>query len=168
MSDTMDCAMMAKPQQEHDWLTQLVGEWTFEGECMMGPDEAPMKNKGTCSMRTIGGLWLLGEGKGEMPGGGMMTSLLTMGYDPQKQRYVGTFIVSMMTHLWSYEGTRDASGKVLTLDTQGPSMAGDGAMAAYQDIVTIESKDHWNLSSQIQGPDGQWMKFMSADYRRTS
>ena len=166
VTNTTDCPMMAKPQQEHEWLQQLVGEWDYEGECMMGPDQPPMKNTGTCSTRSLGGLWLLCEGTGEMPGGEMMNSIITLGYDPQKQRYVGNFIASMMTHMWLYEGTRDASGKVLTLNTEGPSMTGDGTMATYQDIVTVESKDHWILSSQAKGPDGQWMKFMTAHYRR--
>lgn len=166
MTETADCPMMATPQKEHEWLAQLVGEWTVDSECIMAPDQPPMKGTGTCSTRSLGGLWFLSEGSGEMPNGGTMNSIITLGYDPQKGRYVGSFIASMMTHLWLYEGTRDASGKVLTLDAEGPSMAGDGTMASYQDIVTIESKDHWVLSSQIKGPDGQWIKFMTAHHRR--
>ncbi len=166
MTNTAECAMMAKPQQEHEWLQQLVGDWEFEGECLVAPDQPPMKNTGQCSTRSIGGLWYVSEGTGEMPGGGMMNSIITLGYDPQKQRFVGSFVASMMTRMWIYEGTRDASGKVLTLDTEGPSMTGDGTIVPYQDIVTIENKDHWILSSQIQGPDGQWIKFMTAHYRR--
>jgi len=166
MTDTADCAMMAKPQQEHEWLQQLAGEWEIESECFMGPDQPPMKGTGTCSTRSLGGLWFLFEGSGEMPGGGMMNSIITIGYDAQKQRYVGSFVASMMTHMWLYEGTVDASGKVLTMDTEGPSFAGDGTMAPYQDMVTIESKDHWILSSQAKTPDGQWFKFMTSHYRR--
>lgn len=161
-----NCPMMAEPAREHRWLQQLVGEWSVEGECMMGPDQPPMKSTGQCVTRSLGDLWILNEGCGEMPGGGQMQSIITLGYDPAKQKFVGTFIASMMTHLWLYEGSLDASGKVLTLDAEGPSMMGDGGMANYQDIVTIENDNHWILSSQMQGPDGQWMKFMSADYRR--
>ena len=162
---TEQCPMQAEPQKEHQWLQTLVGEWSFEGECMMGPDQPPMKNTGVCVTRSLGGLWTISEGSGEMPGGGMMNSIITLGYDPQKQRFVGTFVASMMTYLWLYEGTLDAAGKVLTLDAEGPSFSGDG-MAKYQDIVTVESKDHWILSSQMQGDDGQWTKFMTAHYRR--
>jgi hypothetical protein len=39
-------------------------------------------------------------------------------------------------------------------------------MANYQDIMTVENDNHWILSSQMQGPDGQWTKFMTAHYRR--
>ena len=161
-----NCPMMAEPTREHRWLERMVGEWTFEGECMMGPDQPPMKSGGHSAIRSLGGLWLLNEGSGEMPGGGMMSSILTLGYDPAKGKFVGTFIASMMTHLWLYEGSLDAAGKVLTLDAEGPNMMGDGGMAKYQDIVTLENDDHWILSSQMLGPDGQWHKFMTAHYRR--
>lgn len=158
--------MDAKPQKEHAWLQQLVGEWTSEMECVMGPDQPPMKNKGVESVRSIGGLWTMGEGSGEMPDGGKMTSMMTLGYDPQKQRFVGTFIASMITHMWVYEGTLDAAGKELTLDTEGPGMSGDGKMMKYKDIITFVSDDHRTLTSRIQGDDGQWTEFMTAHYRR--
>ena len=54
---------------------------------------------------------------------------MTLGYDPVQKRFVGTFIGSMMTHMWIYNGTLDAAGKVLTLDTEGPGLLrrpGDG------------------------------------------
>jgi hypothetical protein len=118
--------MKAEPHKEHEWLQRFVGEWTFEGECVMGPDQPPMKSTGSESVRSIGGLWVMGEGRGEMPGGGPSTSIVTLGYDPQKRRFVGTFIASMMTYLWVYDGALDAAGKVLTLDAEGPTFSGDG------------------------------------------
>lgn len=158
--------MESKLQKEHAWLQKLVGEWSVDGECVMGPDQPPMKSRGTETTRTIGGLWTQGTGSGEMPDGGAMTSVITLGYDPQKQRFVGTFIASMMTHLWVYEGTLDAGGKVLTLDTEGPGMSGDGKMVKYQDVITLVSDDHRILTSRMQGEDGNWIEFMTAHYRR--
>ncbi len=158
--------MESKPEKQHEWLQQLAGEWDFEGECIVAPDQPPMKNTGTLSSRSIGGLWLVGEGRGEMPDGGTMTSIITLGYDPQRKRFTGTFIASMMSHLWIYDGALDGAGKVLTLDAEGPSFAGNCAMAKYQDIFTVVGKDHHTLSSQVQGEDGQWTRFMTAHYRR--
>lgn len=159
--------MFAEPQQEHQWLQQLVGEWTFETEANMGPDKPAEKYAGTESARSLGGLWVLGEGQGATPNGGRTTTLMSLGYDPTKKRYVGTFLGSMMTHLWHYEGSLDASGKVLTLDTEGPSFTAPGATTKYQDIIEIKSPDHRTLSSQALGEDGKWHKFMTAHYRRT-
>ena len=158
--------MMSKPEKEHDWLQQLVGEWTSEAECSMGPGQPSTKSYGTERVRMVGGLWMVGEGQGEMPGGGTATMIMTLGYDPQKKRYLGTWIGSMMTHMWHYDGEMDASGRILTLSAEGPSMAGDGTMAKYQDIIEIKSKDHRTLSSRVLGPDGTWNHFMTAHYRR--
>ena len=102
----------------------MVGEWTYEHNCSMGPDQPPMKATGTESVRSVGGLWTMGEGRGEMPDGKPAVTVMTLGYDPQSKRFVGTFIGSMMTHMWIYNGTLDASGKVLTLDTEGPDFSG--------------------------------------------
>ena len=158
--------MKAEPQKEHQWLQQLVGEWTSEAECSMGPGQPSTKSYGTERVRMVGDVWMVGEGQGEMPGGDMATMIMTLGYDPQKKKYLGTWIGSMMTHMWHYDGEMDASGRILTLSAEGPSMAGDGTMAKYQDIIEIKSKDHRTLSSRILGPDGTWNHFMTAHYRR--
>lgn len=158
--------MQAEPQKEHAWLLQLIGEWQYEGECTPGPDHPPMKTGGSETARGIGPLWLQIEQQGPMPDGQPMTAIITLGYDPQKQAFVGTFIASMMSMIWEYVGQLDASGKVLTLDSRGPSMAGDGGLADYQDIIAIVSPDHWRFSSQIRGEDGRWIEFMSSDHRR--
>jgi hypothetical protein len=158
--------MDVKPQKEHEWLQKLVGEWTSEMECITGPDQPPMKNRGSESVRSLGGLWTLGEGSADMPQGSCATSLMTLGYDPAKQRFVGTFIASIMTHMWVYEGTLDASGKVLTLDTEGPSFGDFAKMAKYKDIITFVDDDHRMLTSRMLGDDGEWSEFMTAHYRR--
>ncbi len=156
----------ATPQKEHEWLRKLVGEWTSEAECIMGPDQPPMKMQGTETVRSIGGLWTVAEGRSDTPGGGDASMIMTLGYDPQKGRFVGTFIASMMTHLWLYEGSLDASGKVLTLEAMGPTMKGDGKMAKYHDIIEQVSDAHRTLKSEILGEDGKWTQFMTAHYRR--
>jgi hypothetical protein len=157
----------AEPQKEHAWLQRLVGEWTYEAEAVMAPGQPPMKSQGVESVRSLGGLWIVGDGHGECPGGGPATTLLTLGYDPQKKRFVGTWVGSMMTHLWTYDGALDAAGKVLTLDAEGPSFAGDGTtMAKYQDITEIMGDDHRVLTSRVLGADGKWNQFMTAHYRR--
>ena len=158
--------MKADPQKEHQWLHKLVGTWSCEAECSMGPDQPPAKMKATESVRSLGGLWVIAEGEGEMPGGGTGTTRMTLGYDPQKRRYVGTWVGSMMTNMWIYEGSLDATGTVLTLDTEGPSFAGDGQTSKYQDVIAFENDDHRVLTSRVLRADGTWNAFMTAHYRR--
>lgn len=163
-----DLTMKVEPQKEHRWLQQLIGEWTYETEASMGPDQPLAKSTGTETVRSLDGLWLLAEGQGEMPGGGVATTLMTLGYDPQKQRFVGTWVGSMMTYLWVYDGELDAAEKLLTLSSEGPSMADDGKMARYRDVIEFKSADHRLLTSHLLGEDGQWHSFMTAHYHRQS
>jgi hypothetical protein len=157
--------MKAEPQKEHKWLERLLGEWTSEMEASMGPDEPMQTFRGTEVVRSLGGLWTIGEGTGEMPDGGSGKTIMTLGFDPQKNRYIGTFVGSMMTHLWHYDGALDSSGNVLTLDSEGPNFTEDG-MARYQDIIEFVDDDHRTLSSQIVDDNGKWNHFMTAHYRR--
>jgi hypothetical protein len=158
--------MNVEPQKEHQWLQRLVGEWEYESEASMGPGQPPMRSKGTESVRSLGGLWVVGEGQGEMPGCAPMETIITLGYDPVKKRFVGTFLASMMTHLWLYDGELDASAKVLTLDAERPSCIAEGKTAKYKDAFEILSDDHSVLTSRFLGEDGQWHQFMTAHYRR--
>lgn len=156
--------MTETPQAEHEWLQKLVGEWTFEGEANMGPDQPPYQSSGTESVRSLGGMWAIAEGLVSSPDG-EMTSVMTLGYDPARKCFVGTFIASCMTHLWIYgEGTLDSAQRVLTLSADGPGF--DGGMAKYHDIIEIVSDDERTLSSEMQKPDGTWQRFMLARYRR--
>lgn len=154
-----------EPQSEHLWLHQLVGEWNIESECVMGPDQPPMKTTGREVVRLLGKLWTIGESTGNAPGDGF-ESIMTLGYDPRTKRFVGSFIASAMTHFWPYSGSLDASGRILTLDSEGPSFSGDGTMAKYQDIIEFITNDHRTLTARVQSPDGSWQQFMTAHYRR--
>ncbi len=140
--------MFAKPQKEHDWLHQLVGEWTSEMDCAMGPDQPRQKSKGRETVRSLGGLWTLGEGEGEMPDGTTGRTLMTLGFDPAKGRFV--------------------AANVLTLESSGPNMTGDGAVIPYRDVVTLVSPDHRILASYMPDGKGGWSEFMTAHYRRTA
>jgi len=160
--------MHAKPQAEHEWLTQLVGEWESEMEASMGPDQPPVKHLGTETVRSLT-VWIQLEGLSTMPDGSPAhTTIMTLGYDPAKKRFVGSFIGSMMTNMWIYEGELDATGKVLTLDAVGPSFADPTKEAKYKDAIEIVSPDHRILTSRFLGDDGQWNHFMTVHYRRKS
>lgn len=158
--------MQAEPQPEHQWLKKFVGDWVYEVEAQMELGKALEKCTGTESVRSLGGLWILAEGKGVMPGGGAAAMMLTLGYDPQMKRYVGTWVGSMMTHLWVYAGVLDADGKTLTLDTEGPDMSVEGRMAKYRDVYEFTDNYRRTLTSHVMGKDGTWQVMMKARYRR--
>ena len=157
--------MHAEPQTEHQWLNQFIGEWVSESKYSMGADQPLSKIQGTEVVRSLGGLWILSEGESEMPDGGTGKTIMTLGYDPQSDRYVGTFIGTMMTHLWIYNGILDETKKIFTLDTEGPNFS-QSAMAKYQDIIEFISDDYRVMTSKILDDRGNWHQFMTAHYRR--
>jgi hypothetical protein len=89
-----------------------------------------------------------------MPGGGSATTLMTLGYDPEKQRYLGTWVGSMMTHMWVYDGELDASGNILTLSTEGPDLETEGKVAKYRDVIEFVTEDVRALTAHTQKEDG--------------
>ena len=111
--------MDTAPPSEHRWLDTLVGEWTSEAGAIMEPGKPPARFEETESVRSVGGLWTVAEAQCEMPGGGGGTTLMMLGYDPQRKRF------------------------------------------------ELESDDHRVLTSHVQGDDGAWQVFMTANYRRT-
>lgn len=158
--------MESKPEREHEWLMQLVGSWEFENECAMGPGGEKVRGTGREVVRAIGGLWVVGEMTGEMPGCGEMVGIMTLGFDPGRKKFVGTWIGSPTTHMFIYEGTLDDARRVLTLDCTGPSFTDPAATARYQDIIEVRSRDERRLASQVLGEDGKWTRFMEGVFRR--
>ena len=155
-----------EPQEQHRWLQQLVGEWTYVVEAPTAPGAEPHKHEGVERVRAIGEIWIQGESNADIPSLGPATMQVTLGYDTQKKRFVGTWLGSMMNYLWLYDGELDALGKTLTLNAEGPSMAGDGGMAKYHDIITIVSLNERTLRSEQLQADGTWKHFMTATYKR--
>lgn len=163
--------MQTEPgKKEHAWLRQLVGEWTYEGESDMGTGQMS-KSSGTESIRAIGDLWIIAEGHGTMPGGEPAITLGTLGYDPQRKQFTGTWIGSMMSYLWSYDrGSLDPTEKILTLECDGPSFSEEaraaGKTARYRDVFEIRSDNHRVLTASVRNDDGTWTTFMTTHYRR--
>jgi hypothetical protein len=160
-------AMNARPQEQHEWLQRLLGDWVYESAAPAEPGKPAETVTGRETVRALGDIWVIAEGEGEMPGGGEGRMVMTLGYDPAVERFVGTWIGSMMHHLWVYRGSLDATGRVLTLDATGPDFQNPGATRQYQDIIEMVDENQRLLTSRILGEDGEWQEIMKARYRRT-
>jgi hypothetical protein len=153
-------------QQEHRWLARLAGHWTYESEMIMAPGEKPALYTGTEQVRLIGELWAVCEGEGPISEGENATTLMTLGYAPDRGRFVGTFVGSMMAYMWIYDGSLDAAGEVLTLESDGPSFTAEGQMGKYKDEITFDGEDRRVMTSRYLADDGEWRLFMTSSYRR--
>lgn len=153
------------PEKEHQWLQQFVGEWDTDSEGSMGPDQPPMKSSGTTRTRMLGEIWIVSEIQVEMQGS-KMHAVQTVGYDPVRKKYVGTWIDSMINHMWKYEGTVDAAGTRLTLEADGPDFVVANKTTRYRDAYEFKTKDHIVATSSLLTDDGKWVTFATGNYRR--
>ena len=162
---TQDMPAPAKPTDQHKWLHQLVGDWDVTIEAMGEAGGEGQKMESSESVRKLGELWVIGEGKATF-GGTEFRSMITLGFDPAEKAFVGSWIDTVQTHMWTYRGKLDEQKKVLTLEAKGPSFTNPGTMADYRDVIEMKSPDHRTLTSSVRGEDGEWVTFMRADYRR--
>jgi hypothetical protein len=157
--------MGTKPVPEHQWLNNLVGEWTTETEMTM-PDNSQSSATGTETVRNLNGLWALGEGRGQMPDGQAMEYRSGLGYDVSFKEYRGFWLASVSSHLWKYTGTLSQDGKTMTLNCVGPDMVNDGQTANYRDVIELIDDNHRTLTSYGEGENGEWCQFMKTRYTR--
>lgn len=156
--------MSPPPAPEHGWLHRLVGTWSYEMEGA-GPDGVMLRGEGREVVRPLGGFWVIGEAEGSMPGCGLGRWVVTLGWDAQAARFRGSWVGSMMGHMFVYDGALSDDRRVLTLQNEGPSFTGQGT-ARYRDIVMLESDDLRLLHSEVEGEDGRWTRFVSSRFRR--
>lgn len=145
---------------EHKWLKQFAGEWTSvsttTGQHMTG----------TMTARMVGQYWVANTYEATV-GGMPFEALQTIGYDPRKGKYIGTWVDSMMNHMWMYEGSVDASGKKIVLEAEGPDYT-TGKMAKYRDCYEFKTPDLFIATSEMQGGDGKWTTIMTAEVKRNT
>src|SRR6185295_3189435 len=99
---------MPAPQKEHQWLERFVGEWESEAEMIAGPGQPAEKCHGIEKTRSLGGFWIVAENNAKFHDT-PINAILTLGYDADKKKYVGTWIDSVTSYLWKYEGAVDST-----------------------------------------------------------
>ncbi len=154
------------PSTEQAWLERLIGAWETTSEMTVEPGAEPQRTKGHEIVRPLGNDWVVAEVEGQMPDGGSMSAVLSIGYNHATQRFWGTWIDSVMGHLWIYDGSLDAAQRVLTLESKGPSFEDPAKQATYRDAIEWVDEEHRILRSSVQNADGSWTAFMTTRYRR--
>ena len=97
----------AEVLKEHAFLEKMVGDWTVAASDMTG--DKPWQE----TVRSLQGIWFVAEGAGQMSDGKQATTILTLGYDSSKGKYVGSWIGSMMDYMivsWSCQAIAHIRG----------------------------------------------------------
>lgn len=154
------------PSPQHEWLKQLVGEWTITGTCTM-PDGSTGESDASESARMVGDYFIHATLKGKVPGADdPVETVLIIGFDPESSNFVGTWIGSPMPNLINYTGTLSDDETTLTLSCDAPDLEDQNKTSAYRDVIVITSENTREFHSEIRLEDGTWNRFMSSYYTR--
>jgi uncharacterized protein DUF1579 len=149
---------------EHALLKRDVGVWDARVEMWEAPGGEPTVSKGVETNRLLpGGLWLISDFKGEMAGQPFEGHGIR-GYDPEKKKYVGTWVDSMTTRLSVDESTYDAATKTMTgtFETPGP----DGKLMKLKAISVWKDDNTRTFSMSVPTQDGKEFLTFRITYSR--
>jgi hypothetical protein len=109
---------LGSPGAPHKMLAKLTGSWTTRTRAFMEPDKPPAEGAGTCEQKMIfDGRYLQQEYTGEMMGS-PFHGINMLGYDNHTKKYVSTWIDSMSTGIYYFEGTASEDGKTITQESR--------------------------------------------------
>jgi hypothetical protein len=108
---------LATPGAPHKMFANLEGTWTTMTRAWMEPDKPPMEGTGTCEQKMLlDGRYLQQKYTGEMMES-PFTGINLIGYNNHTKKYVSTWIDSMSTGIYYFEGTASADGKTITQES---------------------------------------------------
>lgn len=155
---------LGTPGAPHKMLASLAGTWATKSKGWMDPDKPPMESEGTCAQKMLlGGRYLQQEYSGDMMGA-PFSGIGIMGYDNHTKRYVSTWIDSMSTGIYLFEGEATPDGKTITQEScyddpvKGPM--------TWRSVTKIVDRD--TLLFEMYGIDktGRKDKMMEITYTR--
>jgi hypothetical protein len=159
---------LKKPGPQHELLKTFVGSWVGTGTWT----EEGMTSKFT---ETATGVMVFGdrflrvgsrmttEAAPPIPAMSM-ESLMFVGFDNAKQKYVQSMVGDWSTSLGTSEGSYDAATKTLTMS--GVEIMGEGKERKFRMQQRIVSNDEWTFTMWMTQPDGKEAKVGEAVYKR--
>jgi hypothetical protein len=157
----------AKPTAEHERLAKDVGTWDATIKSWMGgPSSEPMVSKGVEVGKLMpGGLWLLTEFEGKF-GDQVFHGCGQAGYDPQKKKYVGTWVDSMSTAIMIMEGDFDPDTHTVTMYSKGTGPSGKPYEAKMTSKYEGDDTRVFTMSMKSEDTKGEYAKLMEITYKR--
>ena len=106
---------IAQPTPQHQLLKKDVGTWDATMKAWFAPSAEPVVSQGTERNELLrGGLWLISRYEGHIADTAFV-GCGTFGFDPLKQKYVGTWVDNVTSNLSVLEGDYDADARTLTM-----------------------------------------------------
>ena len=154
---------LPKPGPEHEVLKQDVGTWDAVVE-MLEPGKPPVVTKGTETVSLMtGGLWTMTDFKATMMNAPFQGHGQN-GFDPNKKKYVSSWVDTMSTSIILGEYTYDAKTRTMKGSMEGPDMT--GKMIKMNQVTEWKDADTRVFTLSIPGPDGKDIPNMRITYKR--
>lgn len=164
-SEMMDIyRKLATPGEPHAMLAAMSGSWRTRTESFMAPGAPPVVSEGTCEQQMLlGGRYQQQTFQGDMMGT-PFTGIGINGYDNHTQKFVSTWMDSMSTGIYYFEGTADADGRTITQECRcDDPVKGPMTLRSVTRLV-----DHDTHEFEMYGTDksGKEEKMMTITYTR--
>ena len=157
------CGALPEPTPEHESLLGVVGTWTVDCTYFMAPGE-PMKVQAKETIEALGRFWTVSLFESDFMGL-PFAGRATTGFDPKRGKWVGTWVDSMMPHMFVMEGERDAESGIVTMHCDGPApMTGD--MVPYRSTTENLADGRRRFEMFMTLPEAGEVKMFSYVYTR--
>lgn len=115
MSEQMEVyRKLATPGKPHKMLAGMAGSWQTRTRAWMNPGDPPVESTGTSEqIMLLGGRYLQQDFHGDMMGT-PFTGMGVTGFDNHRGKFVSTWMDSMSTGIFYFEGTADADERTIT------------------------------------------------------
>ena len=151
-----------QPTAEHAFVLKAVGEWQGTLTTTM-PDMPSETIPVTETVEAVGGFWTQARFECEFMGAPYVGTGCT-GYDPQRKKFIGTWIDSMSSYLAVMEGERDPKTQALVMRWQAPDHM-TGALTPHR-FVSVDLKDGGNETTFYMGEGAAEVKTMVIAMKR--
>ncbi len=155
---------LATPGPQHKLYASMVGTWNTKTKSWMDPTQPPMESGGSCEhTMLLGGRFLRQECTGDMMGQ-PFTGIGLNGYDNHTHKYVSTWMDSMGTGIYFFEGTSSEDGKTITqLSSYDDPLEGHMKLRA---VTTIVDENSHIFEMFSTGKSGKEARMMEIAYTR--
>jgi hypothetical protein len=155
---------VATPGAPHKLLASMAGSWNTRGRCWMEPGKPPVESNGTSEQKMLlDGRFLQQEFTGDMMGS-PFTGIGVTGYDNHTGKYVSTWMDTMGTAIYFFEGTASADGRTITQTgryddpIQGPM--------EWRSVTRVIDDNTLEFEMYGTGKSGKEEKMMESTYTR--
>ncbi len=141
------------PGEQHKMLESRTGKWRVKSRHYMDPAQPPMESSGECDRKMIlGGRYMQEEFSGDMMGE-PFNGIGVFGYNNHTKKYFSTWMDSMSTGLYFFEGTGSPDGKTMSLEGHfNDPVKGD---VTWRLTSTIKDADHETFEMKTITKDGK-------------